>query len=108
MTLVASALAMARRVEIVADERMNLRRYDYPAAAVTVRLKDGRNLQSSVTSQRGDFSNPAPREELLAKFRLLASEVWDEETIQRIIDTVGRLDELESITELTELLSTPA
>ena len=46
--------------------------------------------------------------ELLAKFRLLAGGAWDEETVQRIIDTVGRLDELESITGLAGLLSAPA
>ena len=101
-------LALARRVEVVADERMNLRRYDYPAAAVTMRLKDGRTFQASVTSQRGDFSNPAPREYLLAKFRLLSGNTWDEETVQRIIDTVERLDDLGSINELTGLLSAPA
>ncbi len=46
--------------------------------------------------------------ELLARFRLLASGVWDEETMQRIIDTLARLDELESITGLAGLLSAPA
>ncbi len=99
--------ALAKRVKVVPDERMNLRRYDYPAAAVTVRLRDGRTLESSVVSQRGDFSNPAPREELLNKFRVLAGDTWDAERIERIIATVDRLDTLGSISELTGLLTAP-
>ena len=99
--------ALARRVEVIADEGMNLRRYDYPAASVTVRLKDGRTLQAAVTAQRGDFSNPVPREDLLAKFRLLSAGVWSADRLESIITTVQRLEELESITELTGLLGVP-
>ena len=99
--------SLAKRVKVVPDERMNLRRYDYPAAAVTVRLKDGRTLESSVVSQRGDFSNPAPREDLLNKFRVLAGATWDVERIEHIIATVERLDTLGSTSELTGLLTAP-
>ena len=99
--------ALAGRVKVVADERMNLRRYDYPAAAVTVRLRDGRTLEASVVSQRGDFSNPAPREDILDKFRVLAEDTWDAERTERIIATVDRMETLGSISELTELLTAP-
>ena len=99
--------ALAKRVKVVPDERMNLRRYDYPAAAVTIRLRDGRTLESSVVSQLGDFSNPAPRQDLLNKFRVLAGNTWDAERIERIIATVDRLDTLGSISELTGLLTAP-
>ena len=97
--------ALARRVKVTADERMSLRRYDYPSAAVTIRLKNGSTLETSVVSQHGDFSNPVPREDLLNKFRVLAGSTWDAERIERIIATVDRLDTLGSISELTGLLT---
>ena len=96
---------LARRVEVAADPDMNLRRYDYPSALVAVHLGDGRSLESSVTSQRGDATNPAPREQLLGKFRALARPTLGDDGVARAIDTAGRIDALENITELTKLLS---
>ena len=96
---------LAQRVEVAADAEMNLRRYDYPSARVAVRLNDGRALESSVISQRGDATNPAPREQLLDKFRSLAAPTLDDDGVQRVIDAAGRLDNLDGINELTTLLS---
>jgi 2-methylcitrate dehydratase PrpD len=85
---------------------MNLRRYDYPSAAITVILKDGRTLQESVTSQHGDFSNPASHEELMGKFTRLSLDSLGEERTQLVADTVHRMDELPNVRELTRLLGT--
>ena len=95
---------LAQRVEVVSDAEMNLRRYDYPAARVSVQLHDGRALQSSVISQRGDATNPASRELLLDKFRSLAGPALGDDGAERVIGTVGRMEILESIGELTTLL----
>ena len=67
-------------------------------------LNDGRALESSVISQRGDATNPAPRDLLLDKFRSLAAPTLDD-GVQRVIDAAGRLDNLDGINELTTLLS---
>jgi len=93
---------LAQRVEVAADADMNLRRYDYPSARVAVRLDDGRLLESSVVSQRGDATNPASREQLLGKFRSLVGPTLGDEGVARAIDAAGRMDALESITELTD------
>ena len=95
---------LAERVSLDSDPEMNLRRYDYPAARVTVQLTDGRVRRAEVTSQRGDFSNPAGREDLLGKFRLLAGPTLESEKVELVIDAVGRLDGLGGIDELTGLL----
>ena len=95
---------LAQRVEIAADADMNLRRYDYPAARVAVQLSDGRALQSSVISQRGDATNPASRAQLLDKFRSLAEPTLGDEGVGQVIDAAGRLEKLASISELTMLL----
>ena len=99
---------LARCVVVVADDEMNLRRYDYPSARVAIHLKDQRVLEDSVTSQRGDFSNPPSREELLGKFRLLSRDTLGEDRLQQVVQTIARLDELESIHRLTDLLTGPA
>ena len=99
-----SIRTLARRVNVIPDPEMDLRRYDYPSARVTMVLKDGRTLQESVTSQHGDFSNPASDEELLAKFTRLSLDSLGEEGTQMVADTVYRMDELPDITELTRLL----
>jgi len=94
---------LAQRVEVAADAEMSLRRYDYPSARVAVQLGDGRSLESSVVSQRGDATNPASREDLLGKFRSLAGPTLGDEGVARAIDAAGRIDTLENITELTSL-----
>ena len=97
-------LALARRVVVVADPEMDLRRYDYPAARVAVSLKDGRTLTEEVIAHHGDAQNPASWEELLGKFNFLAQDVLGEEGAAHVVETVGHLDTLGNIRDLTRLL----
>ena len=93
---------LAQKVTVDADPEMNLRRFDYPAARVTIHLQDGRALTASVASQRGDATNPAPRQRLLDKFRALAGPTLGEDGAERAIATAGRLDALANLRELTD------
>ena len=95
---------LARRVSVAADPLMDLRRYDYPAARVTVYLQDGRVLSAGVVAHRGDYTNPASGAELRGKFRLLTQDTLGAARTQAVIDAVSRMDELESVGELTGLL----
>jgi 2-methylcitrate dehydratase PrpD len=97
-------LDLSRRVDIVADPAMDLRRYDYPAAKVAVSLKDGRVLTEDVIAHHGDTQNPASREELVGKFNFLVEDVLGKEGAVRVVETVGHLDALGNIRELTRLL----
>ena len=97
-------LSLAQRVEISSNPDMNMRRYDYPAARVAITLEDGRTLEGSAGAHYGDSHNPRPREDLLNKFRALAGESLGEETTERVIATVARMDSLGSVRELTGLL----
>ena len=96
--------SLARRVDVVIDPQMNLRRYDYPAARVTLSLRDGRTLSESVVAHHGDYQSPASRQELEDKFTFLAQDIFGEEQTKQVIETVDRLDTLEDIRELTALL----
>ena len=97
-------LALSHRVSVSADPEMDLRRYDYPAARVTVSLHDGRILSESVVAHHGDHRNPAPPDELREKFSFLAIDSLGEAGVQDVAETVGRLEGLSDIRELTELL----
>ena len=97
-------LELAHRVEIVADPQMDLRRYDYPAARVAISLKDGRVLTEEVTAHHGDSQNPASREELEGKFNFLADDVLGELQAVQVLETVGQLEALSNINNLTRLL----
>lgn len=97
-------LGLAQRVEVVADPEMDLRRYDYPAAKVTVTLKDGRTLRGNVTAHHGDAANPVTRQELRDKFTALARDTLGEARTGQVIEAVARLEEPNNIRELTRLL----
>ena len=97
-------LALSHRVDIVADPEMDLRRYDYPAAKVAVSLKDGRTFTENVTAHHGDTENPASRQELVAKFNFLVEDILGDGGAARVAETVGHLDALGNIRELTRLL----
>ena len=95
---------LAQKVHVMVDPDMSLRRYDYPAARVTVRLESGREITDSVTAHRGDTHNPAPREELVDKFRFLTKDTLGDEMVGRVVDIVGRIETLDDVRELTAVL----
>ena len=97
-------LALSRKVDVSADPDMDLRRYDYPAARVTVSLNDGRTLSESVVAHHGDHRNPAPAEELAGKFAFLTADFLGEKGIGAVTEAVSYMDESPDIRELTGLL----
>ena len=97
-------LAMAQKVSVTADEAMSLRRYDYPAARVSVTLDNGRVLKESVTVQRGDARNPISQQQLESKFTELSRGVLGGAKTLQVIEMVQRLDQLTDIRTLTRLL----
>ena len=86
---------------------MDLRRYDYPTARVTVTLTGGRSLKQEVTAHRGDSRNPVTQKELHGKFLELSGETLGEERAGKVIELVANLEQLEGIRELTVLLGAP-
>jgi 2-methylcitrate dehydratase PrpD len=105
----ASALAdprirdLARRVEVSADPEMGPRRTDYPSACVRIALRDGRALEETVTIVRGDALNPAPAEEVVAKFLALASPVVGPSRARRAVDAVNDVGGLDNVRDLAGL-----
>lgn len=73
-------------------------------STVTITTKDGKRLKSFVEFPKGDPQNPMSTDELVEKFRRLASHVLDHEQVDRLLRTVEHLERLYNIGELTGLL----
>jgi len=94
------AQELLKRVEYVHPEGLT----PLHPEAVTIKLKDGRELCHEVAIAKGDPGNPMGKEELAAKYRDCASFVLSAEGIQKSLDMVSHLEDLEDITELIDLL----
>jgi 2-methylcitrate dehydratase PrpD len=99
--------ALARRVTVRVDPAMSPRRTDLPTARVRVRLRDGRVLEKTVTSVRGDAADPVPAGVVEAKFLGLVAPVLGEARARAVVETVPRLDAMADVRDLTALLGYP-
>ena len=100
--------ALAARVEVRADPLMSPRRADHPTARVDVTLKSGRVLTGVTSVVRGDFERPVPAEEIVEKFRSLASAPLGDERAREVVAGVEQVQTLKDVRDLTALLAPPA
>jgi len=80
---------------------------DYPrhfSGHVKVTLANGQVLEENQPHPRGGLEDPLPPEEIAQKFRANARLALSAETGEKIIEAVQRLEELNSIAALSELL----
>jgi 2-methylcitrate dehydratase PrpD len=87
--------AMRERVEFDYDESL-----PKDAAAVTIRLRDGRVLTHETPHNRGTPANPMSDDELSAKFVELASIQFGAARSGELLDRLWRFDEIEDVREL--------
>jgi 2-methylcitrate dehydratase PrpD len=92
---------LARQVEVSADPEMSPRRADRSTARVRLFLRDGLVLEETATVVRGDAANPAPADEVIAKFLALSFPVLGEPRARRVAEIVDELDTLKDIRDLT-------
>jgi 2-methylcitrate dehydratase PrpD len=80
---------------------------DYPrhfSGHVKITLADGRMLEENQPHPRGGLESPLPPEEIEQKFRANSRLALPAEKLERIIDSVQKLEHLASITALGDLL----
>jgi 2-methylcitrate dehydratase PrpD len=99
--------AMAKRIDVSADDEMALKRADYPTAHVRVGLRDGRVLSQTTGVVRGDAANPVAREEVVVKFLSLTSGPLGDHRAREVIEAVDAVDSLKDVRDLTALLALP-
>ncbi|MQF64754.1 MmgE/PrpD family protein [SAR202 cluster bacterium AC-409-J13_OGT_754m] len=95
---------LAQRIFIHEDTEMNIRRKDYPLANVSIMFTDGSLIECDTNYIYGDFMNPRTDKELVDKFTSLSQQTIGEQGVSSVIDLIQRLDQLDTIKELTNLL----
>jgi 2-methylcitrate dehydratase PrpD len=95
-------LELAKKVRYELDPSI-----DYPrhfSGHVKIKLTDGRVLEENQPYPRGGFESPLPPEEIEAKFRANARLAISEGQVDLIVESVKTLEQLPSITTLTDQL----
>jgi len=75
------------------------------ADTVTVRLRNGEEYSYEVLTVKGDLKNPLTEEELLSKYRECARLALKDKEIERCIELVWKLEELEDVRELMQIVA---
>ena len=97
---------LMERCEIVVNPKLS---DVYPArwpSIVEIVTKNGKRYKASVDYPRGDPENAISVEELTNKFRTLAIRALSEDSIEKIINAISRLEEMSDVRQLTKLLRT--
>ncbi|MBN1226082.1 MAG: MmgE/PrpD family protein [Deltaproteobacteria bacterium] len=76
-----------------------------PAGISEIITKQGEKYSLRVDYPRGHARNPMTDEEIVDKFKTMASRYMEEAHMDRLINTVFELDKLDDIGELTELMT---
>jgi 2-methylcitrate dehydratase PrpD len=98
-------LDLARRVQIVADPEIDRVYPDRYANRVEIVLQDGRRFETRVDDAKGSTARPLSLQEVAAKFRSLTSGALSPNQAENVIETVGSLEQLADIRDLTRLLA---
>jgi len=74
------------------------------AVALEVQLQDGRSYSEKVLHAKGSDKHPMTRDEVLQKFRLLASRVLSRSRVEQLEDTLLNLEKLPDARKIAKLL----
>ena len=97
--------AHAAKVAIVRNDATDPNAFS--PQTVTITLEDGATTSLTVTQLPGSPEAPLSPAERVSKFEscvAYGAEGWDSARVERVIDLVGRLEDLEDVAELTDLL----
>jgi 2-methylcitrate dehydratase PrpD len=98
-------LSLAERVRHQADDTLPFPR-TY-GGRLRIHLRDGRIREADEIVNRGHPDRPLTDEEVRAKFVSNARRRLDNGAVEKLVETVWRLDELDSLDELVALAQVP-
>jgi 2-methylcitrate dehydratase PrpD len=78
------------------------------AARVKVTARDGRQFEKMMLDRRGSPENPLKPEDIVYKFRHVVRSCLAPQRIDRVIELVNKLEQLDSTRELIEIVAAPA
>ncbi len=94
---------LAKKVEVTANPEFD-KEYKY-TVAVEIELKDGEKIYNKIHQPKGDPLNPVSKAEIEHKFTRVASKVLSDEKVKEIIKTVNKLEQIDNMTKLAEIIS---
>jgi 2-methylcitrate dehydratase PrpD len=97
---------VANLVEVIEDPAITARGPVYRHMVhVTLTLRDGTVLNETVEAPRGSEHSFASAEDVIAKFRKLASRRLAAQQVERIVEKVMQAEKMSSASELVNLLA---
>ncbi len=97
--------AQLNKVKVTADSEIEALFPELQRVIVKITTIDGQELTQQIDYPKGDPRNPLTDREVEEKFDALAEPVLSADRRQRVKDTVWKVNELSSITELMQLLN---
>ena len=99
-------LATTKRIEVLEDSQFDLLGDEgRHGVDVEVELRDGKSYREKVLHAKGSDKHPMQREEVLQKFRLLASRVLSRSRVDKLENTLLNLERLDDARQIAKLLT---
>jgi 2-methylcitrate dehydratase PrpD len=97
--------AMIGKMQMINEPALENKKAGIRGARIDVLLKDGTLKSETVLLPKGDPEVPLRSADMIEKLRFCASDLYGEETQQKLYDAAMGLDELDGVGKLMEILS---
>jgi aconitate decarboxylase len=99
-------LQTTKKIEVIEDSQFEaLGDEGRHGVDLEVQLRDGKSYSEKVLHAKGSDKHPMAREEVLEKFRLLASRVLSRSRVEKLADTLLNLEKLDDASKIGKLLT---
>jgi len=99
-------LQTTKKIEVLEDSQFDaLGDEGRHGVELEVQLRDGKSYSERVLHAKGSDKHPMTREEVLDKFRLLASRVLARSRVEKLEDTLLNLEKLDDASKIGKLLT---
>jgi aconitate decarboxylase len=99
-------LQTTKKIEVLEDPQFDaLGDEGRHGVELEVQMKDGKNYSEKVLHAKGSDKHPMTREEVLKKFRLLASRVLSRVRVDKLEDTLLNLERLDDAKKIGKLIT---
>jgi 2-methylcitrate dehydratase PrpD len=94
---------LMKKVDWVVDDEFERRYPEHYSCAVTVTMADGTEYTSVIDDPKGDYRNPVTQQDMEDKFRKLARRELEADRVERVIEFVQNVDQVDDIGALFTL-----
>jgi 2-methylcitrate dehydratase PrpD len=99
-------LATTKKIEVIEDAQFDLLGDEgRHGVELEIQHRDGKSYREKVLHAKGSDKHPMTREEVLQKFRLLASRVLSSSRVEKLEDTLLNLEKLDDARKIAKLLT---